>query len=141
MQVAGEVCANFVRPSRRPPFIRALAQVSLCYELIITGDLLTVIKSVFFNKQRVLEIYPLGWLVDRFFLETIGIEYNTLSTAAERAAVLPLISIERRLSRVRGIVLFLPYVRHNPTFRCCSAIFNPPGTIHPVAAGSLRGPC
>ena len=60
-----------------------------------------MIKSVFFSSQRVLEVYPLGWLVDRFFLETVGIEYRTLSAAPERTVALPLHSIERKLSRVR----------------------------------------
>ena len=60
-----------------------------------------MIKSVFFSGQRVFEVYPLGWLVDRFFLETVGIDYRTLSAAPERTVALPLHNIERKLSRVR----------------------------------------
>ncbi|KAF8461150.1 Mak10 subunit, NatC N-terminal acetyltransferase-domain-containing protein [Russula ochroleuca] len=94
-KVAGELCADFARPSRRPPFLRALAQ------------------SVFFSNQRVLEVYPLGWLVDRFSLETVGIEYHTLSAAAEHTVALPLLNIERKLSRA-----LLSHIQ--------SAWFNPP---------------
>ncbi|KAI9508819.1 Mak10 subunit, NatC N-terminal acetyltransferase-domain-containing protein [Russula earlei] len=80
-KITGELRANFARPSERPPFLRSLAQ------------------TVFSSNQRVLEVYPLGWLVNRFFLETVGIEYSTLSAAVGRAATIPLFSIERKLSR------------------------------------------
>lgn len=138
-QIAGDLCANFASPSRRPPYLRALTQVSLSVGHDCGNSLMTI-KSVFFNNQRVLEVYPIGWVVDRFFLETLGIEYKTLCAAIERAAGLPLFTIERKLSRVRNIVL-LPYCRHNPTFRCCSTTFNRHGIIHPVAAGSSHGLC
>ncbi|KAI0303343.1 Mak10 subunit, NatC N-terminal acetyltransferase-domain-containing protein [Multifurca ochricompacta] len=81
-KISGDLSASFSRPSRRPPFLRALAQ------------------SVSFANQRVLEVYQMSWLVDRFFVETIGIEYNALSAAADRADVSPLINIERKLSRM-----------------------------------------
>jgi hypothetical protein len=138
-QIAGDLCANFASPSRRPPYLRALTQVSLSVGHDCGNSLITV-KSVFFNNQRVLEVYPIGWVVDRFFLETLGIEYKTLCAVTERAAGLPLFTIERKLSRVCNIVL-LPYCIHNPTSRCCSPTFNRHGIIHPVGAGSLHGLC
>jgi hypothetical protein len=100
-----------------------------------------VIKSVFFSNQRVLEVYPLGWLVDRFSLETVGIEYHTLSAAAEHTVALPLLNIERKLSRVRNNTPFFPRITYNPFSRLCSATSNPRGLIHPVAAGFSRGLC
>lgn len=69
-----------------------------------------MIKSVFFSSQRVLEVYPLGWLVDSFFLETVGIEYRTLSAAPERTVALPLHNIERKLSRVRKNTTSFPRI-------------------------------
>ncbi|KAN0109790.1 Mak10 subunit, NatC N(alpha)-terminal acetyltransferase domain containing protein [Russula decolorans] len=94
-KIAGDLSANFSRPSRRPPFLRALAQ------------------SVFFTNQRVLGVYSLGWLIERFFLETVGVEYASLSAAAEHTMALPLLNIERKLSRM--------LLRHIQ-----SAWFNPP---------------
>ncbi|KAI0285229.1 Mak10 subunit, NatC N-terminal acetyltransferase-domain-containing protein [Russula brevipes] len=94
-KIAGEHSVNFARPSRRPPFLRARAQ------------------SVFFSNQRVLEVYPIIWLVDRFFLEIVGIEYRTLCAAAERAGAPPLLMIERKLSR-----MLLSHIQ--------SAWYNPP---------------
>jgi hypothetical protein len=73
-----------------------------------------VIKSVFFSSQRVLEVYPLGWLVDRFFIETVGIEYRTLSAAPERTVALPLFNIERKLSRVRINLPSFPRLHMTP---------------------------
>jgi len=140
-QIAGELGANFASPSRRPPYLRSLAQVSLLVGHNYGGNLLITTKFVFFTNQRVLEVYSIGWLVDRFFLETLGIEYNALCAATERAAALSLLIIERKLSRVRNFVLFLTYPRHNPTSRCCSAMFNPHGIILPVVAGSSHGRC
>ena len=96
-----------------------------------------MIKSVFFTNQRVLEIYSLGWLIDRFFLETVGVEYASLSAATHTVA-LPLHNIERKLSKVRNTPFFLRIIQSSSS-RCCSATFNPRGLIHPVAAGSLRG--
>lgn len=81
-KISGDLCANFSRHSQKPPFIRALSQ------------------SVFFTNQRVLGVYPLDWLVDRFFFETIGIEYNTLSVVTDRTGAPPLLNIERKLSRM-----------------------------------------
>jgi hypothetical protein len=72
-----------------------------------------VIKSVFFTNQRVLEVHPFGWLIDRFFLETVGIEYANLSGAAQDTAALPL-NIERKLSRVRNNMPFFARIPHNP---------------------------
>ena len=98
-------------------------------------------KSVFFSNQRVLEVYSLSWLVDRFFFETIGIGYKTMSAAADRAATLPLFSIERKLSRVRNIRLYLPHTKYSSACRCCSVTFNLLGIIHLVVGGSSRGLC
>jgi len=95
-----------------------------------------VIKSVFFTNQRILEVHPLGWLIDRFFLEAVGTEYANLSSAAQDTAALPLLNIERKLSRVRNNMPFFARIPHNPTSRCCSATFNPRGSIHPAAADS-----
>ncbi|KAI0263774.1 Mak10 subunit, NatC N-terminal acetyltransferase-domain-containing protein [Gloeopeniophorella convolvens] len=81
-KIVGDLQASFSPPSQRPPFLRALAQ------------------SVFFENQHILGKFPIGWLVDRFFLETIGIEYDALSSAVDRADVPPLMNIERRLSRM-----------------------------------------
>ena len=61
-----------------------------------------MIKSVFFTNQRVLGVYSLSWLIERFFLETVGVEYASLSAAAEHTMALPLLNIERKLSRVRN---------------------------------------
>lgn len=94
-KISGDLCANFSRLSQKPPFIRALFQ------------------SAFFTNQRVLEVYPLSWLVDRFFFETVGVEYNTLSAVADRAGAPPLLIIERKLSR-----MLLSHIQ--------SAWFNPP---------------
>jgi hypothetical protein len=127
-QIAGNLCANFASPSRRPPYLRALTQVSLSAAHDCGNSLITV-KSVFFNNQRILEVYPIGWVVDRFFLETLGLEYKTLCAVTERAAGLPLFTIERKLSRVRNIVL-VSYSRQ-PHFQMLlthiqSAWYNPP---------------
>lgn len=138
-QTVGDLSANFASPSRRPPYLRALTQVSLSVGHDCGNSLITV-KSVFFNSQRVLEVYPVSWVVDRFFLETLGIEYKALCAATERAAGLPLFTIERKLSRVRNIVL-LPYCRHDPTSRCYSPTFNRHGITHLVAVGSSHGLC
>jgi hypothetical protein len=102
--------------------------------------LLTVKKVVFFTNQRVLEVHPLRWLVDRFFLETIGIEYKSevILAAANRAA-LSNPNIERKLSRVRNTVFYLLHTRHSSTYRCCSATFNLLGITHLVAGDSSRG--
>jgi hypothetical protein len=109
------------------------------YRLGITyGNWLITTKSVFFTNQRVLEIYPISWLVDRFFLETIGVEYSALYAATERAAAFSPLTIERKLSRVRNFVL-LACPRHDPTSRCCLATFNLHGIIPPVVAGSSHG--
>ncbi|KAI9451627.1 Mak10-domain-containing protein [Lactarius psammicola] len=94
-KISGDLCANFSRHSQKPPFIRALSQ------------------SAFFSNQRILEVYPLRWLVDRFFFETVGIEYNTFSAIIDRAGAPPLLNIERKLSR-----MLLSHVQ--------SAWFNPP---------------
>jgi hypothetical protein len=40
-------------------------------------------QVVFFTNQRVLKVYSLGWLIERFFLETVGVEYASLSAAAD----------------------------------------------------------
>lgn len=69
-------------------------------------------QSAFFTNQRVLEVYPLSWLVDRFFFETVGVEYNTLSALADRAGAPPLLIIERKLSRVRNVALRFVHSRN-----------------------------
>ena len=89
-----------------------------------------MIKSAFFTNQRVLEVYSLGWLIERFFLETVGVEYASLSAAAEHVA-LPLLNIERKLSRVRANIPFFPRITHNSPFQMLlshiqSGWFNPP---------------
>ncbi|KAI9433909.1 Mak10 subunit, NatC N-terminal acetyltransferase-domain-containing protein [Lactarius indigo] len=81
-KISGDLCASFARHSQKPPFIRALFQ------------------SAFFANQRILEVYPLHWLVDRFFFETVGIEYNSFSAVVDRAGAPPLLNIERKLSRM-----------------------------------------
>ncbi|KAI0282481.1 Mak10 subunit, NatC N-terminal acetyltransferase-domain-containing protein [Russula aff. rugulosa BPL654] len=85
-KIAGDLSANFSRPARRPPFLRALAQ------------------SVFFTNQRVLKVYSLGWLIE---------QYASLSATAEHFMTLPLLNIERKLSR-----MLLSHIQ--------SAWFNPP---------------
>ncbi|KAH9057687.1 Mak10-domain-containing protein [Lactarius vividus] len=94
-KISGDLCASFARHSQKPPFIRALFQ------------------SAFFANQRVLDAYPLRWLIDRFFVETVGIEYNTFSAVVDRAGAPPLLNIERKLSR-----MLLSHIQ--------SAWFNPP---------------
>ncbi|KAF8259877.1 Mak10 subunit, NatC N-terminal acetyltransferase-domain-containing protein [Lactarius quietus] len=94
-KISGDLCANFSRHSQKPPFIRVLFQ------------------SSFFINQRVLDVYPLSWLVDRFFFETVGIEYNTLLAVSDLAGAPPLLNIERKLSR-----MLLSHIQ--------SAWFNPP---------------
>jgi len=96
-KIAGEIRANHARPSQRPPFLRALAQ------------------TTFFSNQRVLDVYPVNWLVNRFFLETIGIEYSVLSAAVERASAVPLFAIERKLSRM--LLSHIQSARYNPPRR------------------------
>ena len=95
-----------------------------------------MIKSSFFTNQRVLKVYSLSWLIERFFLETVGIEYASLSAATEHTVVLTLPNIERKLSRVRNDTPFFPRITHNSSSRCCSVTFNLRGLIHPVVAGS-----
>ncbi len=73
-----------------------------------------MIKSVFFTNQRVLEVYSLGWLIEGFFLETVGIEYATLSAAADHTVAVPLLNIERKLSRVRNYKSFIPPIHTIP---------------------------
>ncbi|KAH9033987.1 Mak10-domain-containing protein [Lactarius deliciosus] len=94
-KISGDLCASFARHSQKPPFIRALFQ------------------SAFFTNQRVLDVYPLRWLIDRFFVETVGIEYNTFSAVIDLAGAPPLLNIERKLSR-----MLLSHIQ--------AAWFNPP---------------
>jgi len=96
-KIVGELRANHARPSQRPPFLRALAQ------------------TTFLSNKRVLDVYPLSWLVNRLFLETIGIEYSVLSAAVERASGVPLFGIERKLSRM--LLSHIQSARHNPPRR------------------------
>ena len=101
-QISGDLCTNFASPLRRPPYLHALTQVSLSVSHDC-GNSPIMTKSVFFNNQHVLEVYPIGWAVDHFFLKTLGIEYKTLCAATDRAAGLPLFTIDRKLSRVHNI--------------------------------------
>ncbi|KAF8496772.1 hypothetical protein F5888DRAFT_364175 [Russula emetica] len=86
----------------------------------IAGDLLgdlrfsVLLRSRFFSLTNAfLKSNLLGWLIGRFSLETVGVEYASLSAAAEHTVAFPLLNIERKLSR-----MLLSHIR--------SAWFNPP---------------
>jgi len=83
----------------------------------IAGDLLgdlrfsVLLRSRFFSLTNAfLKSNLLGWLIGRFSLETVGVEYASLSAAAEHTVAFPLLNIERKLSRVRNNTPFFPRI-------------------------------
>ena len=64
------------------------------------------IQTLFFDKDIVLGAHWPGWLVDRFFYESIGLSYTTIVDAFDRSAP-PMQKatmrdvIERRITKAR----------------------------------------
>ncbi|CDO71912.1 hypothetical protein BN946_scf184940.g59 [Trametes cinnabarina] len=90
---------------------------SVCAEVSLT-HFTDLWSNLFFDRNLALGAHPTAWLVDHFFLETIGFSYGAITEALERSAPQPqLVStqdvIERRISK-----LMVPRVRSN--------WFNPP---------------
>ncbi|KAI0657175.1 Mak10-domain-containing protein [Cubamyces menziesii] len=89
-----------LRRSVPPPFHRSLVQ------------------SLFFDNNAVLGSHQLGWLVEHFYEETIGIPYTTILKAIERSTPQPEMASMRDVIERRIIKIMIPHVRSN--------WFNPP---------------
>ncbi|KAA1475811.1 Mak10-domain-containing protein [Dentipellis sp. KUC8613] len=66
-KIAGNLRATSHVPNQRLPFLRSSAQ------------------STFYDGNRIINEYPVRWVVERFFQETLGLSYSTItSTMMER---------------------------------------------------------
>ncbi|TFK32597.1 Mak10 subunit, NatC N-terminal acetyltransferase-domain-containing protein [Crucibulum laeve] len=98
-QAVGNLRVWMSEPALRSPYIRSLTQ------------------STFYDGLLILNKYTYAWMVDRFFLETLGVTYDTIvKTINERwtgSSVAPLTKIERTMYK-----LISPHIR--------SMWYNPP---------------
>ncbi|KAI0046941.1 Mak10-domain-containing protein [Auriscalpium vulgare] len=84
-KVVGDLWATLAPPRRRVPFLRSLAQ------------------SCFFDGYRIVGDKLPRWLVDQFFQDTVGIEYQSIWTTVNNRWVgdtPPLKDIEQKLIRI-----------------------------------------
>jgi len=93
-------------PPLRVPYLRSLAQVRSSILLFpqSDADLSFELKSTFYDGFLILHRHSLGWMVNQFFYETIGVDYDSLHdavlekwTGPEPA---PLEKLERSLYKV-----------------------------------------
>ncbi|KAI0062099.1 Mak10-domain-containing protein [Artomyces pyxidatus] len=98
-KVVGDLRSTFPLDGQRIPFLRSLTQ------------------SCFFDGHRVLGKMTLDWLVDRFFLESIGVPYHILASAVKTrwpsSSSPPFRDIEQKIIRT-----LIPHIK--------SAWYNPP---------------
>ena len=99
----------------RVPYLRSLTQVGLVVFPPSEVDLSFDTKSTFYDGFSILHRHSLDWMVQQFFCETIGVDYNSIHkaiietwTGSEPA---PLKRLDRSLYKVYITVCFsLPAV-------------------------------
>ena len=104
-------------------------------------------QTLVFDKELVLVTHRPLWLVEQFFLETIGLPYSTIIEAFERSTPSPQVAtmrdvIERRIIKVRQYdIIFLSLCRRNAVFvaprsPCAIQLVQPaPTTTTPYEGG------
>jgi hypothetical protein len=69
-------------------------------------------QSAFFDGTRVLNKYSSGWIVDRFFVETLGLSYDQLVKAVtSRWVGIGPLSFEDMEHRIIQVILFFSHGR------------------------------
>ncbi|KAM5542815.1 hypothetical protein V8D89_003776 [Ganoderma adspersum] len=72
-----------------------------------------LIQTLVFDKELVLVTHRPSWLIEQFFLETIGLPYSTIIEAFERSAPSPQVATMRDVIERRIIKLLVSHVRSN----------------------------
>ena len=94
----------------RVPYLRSLTQVGLVVSPQSDIDLSFDIKSTFYDGYSILHRHSLDWMVQQFFCETIGVDYNSIHEAIietwRGSEPAPLKKLDRSLYKVYLIVYF-----------------------------------